>query len=580
VVSVTSRTTILTLLALIAAAAIGWTAAAAGATGGGHRPLRAMADMASRPVAVAAPNARSTPPPTVPATPPPSSPLAPATGGVLAATATISTSTYQETSSLIAYSGPWGRATNSGYSGGAVRYSNTRGASAALTFSGTYIAWVGPTGPTRGQAKLYLNGRYIRTVNMYSSQFAASRVLYSATFATQTPRRLAIVVSGTSGHPTVAIDRFVVRRTTTTVKATSVVVTFPASTTLKYLATTSLARPGYRVAVLDPRLGTKTTRVSNISGIRQNYSRISAWNADGSKILLGFTYPGRMLDGRTYADLGSFGQISQAIWSNVDPNKLYGTGGNVFYRQNATSGAITALHTFGGYKLISIGDGEGGISDDDHYIALIATTSGGAKRLITYSIASNTIVGNIAVTGMNNAQISRKGNYVVVVNNSDGTARGQGVERYTRNLASRINLTPYGRHGDNALDASGNEIYVSNNAPYVTAFRLSTGAKTRLLSGTTAFEYGHVSGRNIHRPGWIYLSVFNNSITAGRAGHDQVVAVKTDGSGTVEVFGFSHHTNTTTYAMQPHAVPSPDGSRVLFASEWGGSGIYAYVVSR
>ena len=32
--------------------------------------------------------------------------------------------------------------------------------------------------------------------------------------------------------------------------------------------------------------------------------------------------------------------------------------------------------------------------------------------------------------------------------------------------------------------------------------------------------------------------------------------------------------------MQPHAVPSPDGKRVLFASEWGTSDIYAYVASR
>ena len=56
--------------------------------------------------------------------------------------------------------------------------------------------------------------------------------------------------------------------------------------------------------------------------------------------------------------------------------------------------------------------------------------------------------------------------------------------------------------------------------------------------------------------------------------------MKTDGSGTVEVFAFSHHTNVGTYAMQPQAVPSPDGKRVMFASEWGSSNIYAYIASR
>ena len=59
-----------------------------------------------------------------------------------------------------------------------------------------------------------------------------------------------------------------------------------------------------------------------------------------------------------------------------------------------------------------------------------------------------------------------------------------------------------------------------------------------------------------------------------------MVAVKTDGSGTVEVFGFTHHTDTSTYAAQPHAVPSRDGKRVLFASEWGGAGIFAYITGR
>jgi hypothetical protein len=437
-------------------------------------------------------------------------------------------------------------------------------------------------GPTRGKAKIYVNGTYRKTVDLYSSTFVASRVLYSATFSTDATRTLKIVVLGTRGRPVVAIDAFTIRRTVTTTSTTPPPTTtgsYPVDTTLRYLATPSVARPSYLSPLFDPTLGTRTTRISNTAGVRQAYSRISAWNSDGSKILLGFTYPGRMLDGRTYTYLGSFNQISQAIWSNVDPNRLYGVVGNAFARQDATTGAVTKLRAFASYTGITIGNYEGGISDDDRYIALIGTTSTGAKHLITYDVSTNAVLGDVAVAAnINNAQISRKGNYVVVVNDTDGTSRGQGVERYTRDLSSRINLTAYGRHGDNALDQNGNEIYVSNNAPNVVAFNLATGAATRLLGGTTAFEYGHVSGRNIDRPGWIYLSVFDNTATAGRPGHDQVVAVKTDGSGTVEVFGFSHHTNTTIYAMQPQAVPSPDGRHVIFASEWASTSVLAYVV--
>jgi WD40 repeat protein len=472
---------------------------------------------------------------------------------------------------------------NSGYSGGAVRWAKTAGASATLRFTGFAVAWRGPMGPTRGKAKIYVNGTYRKTVDLHSSTFVASRVLYSATFSTNATRTLKIVVLGTSGRPVVAIDSFTIRRTVTTTSTNPPPSTtaYPVDATLRYLATPSLARPSYLSPLRDPTLGTTTTRISNTAGVRHAYSRISAWNSDGSKILLGFTYPGRMLDGRTYAYLGAFNQVSQAIWSNVNPNKLYGvsSNSNIFYSQNAATGALTVLHTFAGYSTtkvgiyggISIGDGDGAVSDDDRYVALIGRiASGQPEHLIVYDIPNNTVVADIAAAGINSAQISRKGNYVVTI--------GSDTRVYPRDLSSSRRLYPYGNHGDNALDANGNEIYVSNNAPNVVAFSLATGAATRLLGGTTAFEYGHVSGRNIDRLGWIYLSVFDNSVTAGRPGHDQVIAVKTDGSGTVEVFGFSHHTNTTIYAMQPQAVPSPDGRHVIFASEWGSASVLAYVV--
>ena len=505
-----------------------------------------------------------------------SAPTAEAAVTPAAATATTypASSTYQETSSSISYSGSWASASYSGYLGGRAKYSRQKGAAAGFRFTGVGVSWISSVGPTRGYARVYVNGIYVKTVNLYSRTFVARKTVFSITYAAQAPRTLRIVVAGTPGHPMVAVDALVV----TQLVATSGL--YPADTSLRYLATSSISRPGYRSSIIEPALGTVTTRVSNGSGVRHAYSRISAWNADGSKILLGFGYPGRMLDGRTFADLGSFRQVSQAIWSNVDPNRLYGAIGNAVYRQNATTAALTKLRTFTAYRSITIGDYEGGISDDDRFMALIGTTSTGVRHLITYNVAANTVVGDVSVPStINNAQISRKGTYVVVTNNRDGTARGQGVERYTQNLASRITLVRYGRHGDNALDASGNEIFVSNNAPYVTAFNLATGQATRLLSMTTAFEYGHVSGRNIHRPGWIYLSVFDNRVTAGRPGRDQVVAVKTDGSGTVEVFGFSHHSTSTVYATQPQAVPSRDGKQVLFASDWGG-GVYAYIAQR
>jgi hypothetical protein len=648
--------------------------------------------------------------------------LNPALDGTVAQDGPITSTTYQETSPAIVYRGTWSSAAHPDYRGGEVRWSTERGASATFRFTGIGVSWIGPTGPTRGKAKVYVDGRLVKTVDANTARFDASSVLYSANFTSERERTLKIVVAGTTGHPMVAIDTLVVRNATTTVApapetspapgdevggptielspsagpaGSSVTVSgagfpahalveltwdgagddmptaavnrrgefmamitvpsasdgphtlaaaavpknlnsaklaavagataatiftlmsapvvtppvddpipatptptatpietpaptptatpvappvgdYPADTTLRYVATSSLARPGYLAPVTDPTWGTTITRISNTAGVRQVYSRTPAWNSDESKILLSFSYPGRMLDGSTYADLGSFNHVPQAIWANTDPNALYGVSGNQFIRQNATTEGRTTLRTFSAYSSISIGDYEGAIDDNDTYVALIGTTSGGSRHLITYNIATDAIVADIAApANMDNAQISRKGNYVVVV--------GSGyTRRYDRNLTGFITLYPYGHHGDNALDASGNEIFVANATDNgVESFRLSTGASTVLLPTRTAFDAGHTSGRNINRPGWIYLSNYDPSIYGFNylwPGRDQVVALKTDGSGTVEVFGFAHH-SILAYANEPQAVPSRDGRRVLFASEWGTSGAYAYVAS-
>ncbi len=324
-------------------------------------------------------------------------------------------------------------------------------------------------------------------------------------------------------------------------------------------------------------------RISNVASRRHFYSRYGAFNSDSTK-LAQFQFTGgagRMINGTTYADIGSFAFLSNFVMANTDPNKGYGVdggGANILYTQNLTTAGLTTKHTFAsGYTVWIGGDSgswEGGISDDDRYLCLTLTDvgHGGGDRLITYDTVGDTIIGNIAKpASMDNAQVSRLGNYVVVV--AGGTTR-----RYTLDLTSSILLVAHGNHGDNALDLFGNEIFVTNNAPGVVSYLLSSGASRMLLSPGSAFEYGHTSGRGPN--GWVYLSVYDTITTAGRLGFDQIVGLKTDGSGDVVVFGFANHNNNgSVYASQPHATPSRDGTRVVVASEWGATNVYDYVFS-
>ena len=124
---------------------------------------------------------------------------------------THAVTTYSETSSRIGYRGSWTTTFHAGYLGGRARASSQRLASASITFTGTGISWIGPIGPTRGSARIYLDGRFVRTVNTYASRFSVARALFSSTFSSMAQHTLEIVVAGTTGHPTVAIDAIAVR---------------------------------------------------------------------------------------------------------------------------------------------------------------------------------------------------------------------------------------------------------------------------------------------------------------------------------------------------------------------------------
>jgi hypothetical protein len=109
------------------------------------------------------------------------------------------------------YTGRWNMASHTGYIGGKVHYSTARGATASLTFTGRTIAWYGPTGPTRGRAKVLIDGTAVATVDLRASAFHPKEIVFSKRFATTGRHTITIVVLGTAGRPNVSIDAFVVR---------------------------------------------------------------------------------------------------------------------------------------------------------------------------------------------------------------------------------------------------------------------------------------------------------------------------------------------------------------------------------
>jgi hypothetical protein len=99
----------------------------------------------------------------------------------------------------------------------------------------------------------------------------------------------------------------------------------------------------------------------------------------------------------------------------------------------------------------------------------------------------------------------------------------------------------------------------------VTMVRLRDGAIFSLTNPTNEDYPHHISTRNSQRPGWVYVGYRSDHV--GYKYSDEIMAVKMDGSQQVQRFTHTH-TDIGTYVGEAHAVPSPDGRRILWDSTW------------
>lgn len=106
----------------------------------------------------------------------------------------------------VAYSGAWRTAGFHAYAGGRAHYSTASGASVRFTFVGRSVTWVGPVGPTRGRAAVFVDGRFARIVNLRRGGFLAGVALFTRSWSTTGAHAITIRVVG-SGRP-VAIEGF------------------------------------------------------------------------------------------------------------------------------------------------------------------------------------------------------------------------------------------------------------------------------------------------------------------------------------------------------------------------------------
>src|SRR5207245_6854556 len=106
------------------------------------------------------------------------------------------------------YSGTWFTTTTAAASGGTLHSTYAAGASVSQTFTGSGIAWVAYRGPTRGKARVYIDGVLITTVDLYASTGRGKVVVFDRSWATSATHTIRVVGLGTAGRSRIDLDGF------------------------------------------------------------------------------------------------------------------------------------------------------------------------------------------------------------------------------------------------------------------------------------------------------------------------------------------------------------------------------------
>jgi hypothetical protein len=143
-----------------------------------------------------------------------------------------------------------------------------------------------------------------------------------------------------------------------------------------------------------------------------------------------------------------------------------------------------------------------------------------------------------------------------------------------------------GSHFDSGFNSNGNEAIVvqDDTSSALVSIEYATGKKTVLLPASQLNYSIHISCRNTKRPGWAYISEFSGNSSVDKPNYQLTFAVKLDGSGTIQKLATENHSSNTDYSRGAMSVPNPDGTRVLFASDWGDSSdsapVYNYIAEQ
>ena len=229
----------------------------------------------------------------------------------------------------------------------------------------------------------------------------------------------------------------------------------------------------------------------------------------------------------------------------------------------------------------------GNLSTDGRFLPLAALDSSGqALALMIYDLAAGQVSSSLilpAETSLSGVMLSPLGDFFLAWYNQncpDQPANANlpcGVVSYDSQLLNPQALLPATGAADMAVDPSGREvlIYEDTRLNSVSMLDLATHQVEALWlidvhNGSLNLS---ISGQATMRSGWALVSSYSPDVNDLTWMDNTIFAIELKPNGRVVRLAHTHtQADASGSFAGPQAVPNPDFTRVLFASNWGHSG--------
>lgn len=385
-------------------------------------------------------------------------------------------------------------------------------------------------------------------------------------------------------------------------------VVFAPVTDFKVRQTPNLPEPIPRKPYQDPVFGNCVVRVTDrhhdlssvdtSRGLKNEYSRVQAFNSDGRLILLRGTeatwyiYDSSAL--RPLVKLPFDGAVDPR-WSSQDPMVIHYFDETRLMAFDLKADTTTLIHDFSkdfpNADLASVSTRhEGSPSQDGRYWGLMAQNKDWeAVALMVYDQQLNTIVAKRDISGspeLDSVTISPLGNYLLAYFDYCETGLGNdgnlcGLMVFDRELKNGRGMLRIVGHSDLVLDSDKREglIYQDIDTDHISYLSLLDGDITALwpIDFSQSPIGFHFSGQAFEKPGWALVSTYNGARPQNATWmDDQLFAIEIKPSGRVIRLAHTHSLvagqDQHDYWAEPQATVDRNFTRILYTTNWGRAG--------